>query len=107
VGAVSLISRPFEIDSAADLTRTFHYDDETDEITIETLQDVEALIEQNKYASNDDSGSWKGEWHMVAQVPMNLYSELVSKGITRDKKKFKEWINGRDQRFFRVKPGRV
>jgi len=38
---------------------------------------------------------------------MNIYMDLVSKGITRTEKDFKKWLNDPDNRFFRTRPGRV
>jgi hypothetical protein len=52
-------------------------------------------------------GSWKGDMHHVATIPMSIYAELVQKGITRDPARMKQWLNDRDNRVFRIKDGTV
>jgi hypothetical protein len=62
--------RLFSTDADQGITRTFHYDDETNQATIQTQQDVTAIIEENKqeYAQVDERARW-GEWSESRQHP--------------------------------------
>jgi hypothetical protein len=45
--------------------------------------------------------------HHVAQIPMALYYDLKSKGITEDPARMKAWLNDPENRYFRTRPGTV
>jgi hypothetical protein len=100
-------SRLFDDDPITGTRRIFHYDD--GRVTLETRQDVEDLVEYTKAVNNlhDERTPWKGDLHRVASIPMNVFMELQKKGIVDDEKAFKEWLNDRDYRVFRTRPGRV
>lgn len=57
----------------------FHYDDMSDEVTIETVEDVEPYIEAAKAMRNDDQvtkdGIKKGWWH-VAHIPDSIILKM-------------------------------
>lgn len=98
----------FDRDAALGMTQYFHYDDDKDEFTIETRQDVNPLVELNKQKFNaiDERARW-GELSQVASIPLNVYYDLKAKGIIDDKKKFRAWLNDPDNRAFRTRPGQV
>ena len=85
----------------------FHYHDENDSMTIETVTDVTDIVEGNKRDFNGSHGGWRGDMHKVASIPLTKYMELLQAGIVHDKKAFKKWLNDPDNRAFRTKPGRV
>jgi hypothetical protein len=85
-------------------------------IIIQTSQDVSAIIEQNKkeYNSFDERAKWSDELfgNKVASIPMTVIDDLNAKGIMRgfavvDEKRFKAWLNERDNRVFRTRTGVV
>ena len=98
----------FDRDAALGMTQYFHYDDDKDEFTIETRQDVSSLVELNKSKFNqiDEKARW-GELSQVASIPLNIYYDLKKKGILDDKKKLRAWLNDPDNRAFRTRPGQV
>ena len=98
----------FDRDAALGMTQYFHYDDDKDEFTIETRQDVSSLVELNKSKFNqiDEKARW-GELSQVASIPLNIYYDLKKKGILDDKKKLRAWLNDSDNRAFRTRPGQV
>lgn len=100
--------RLFDYDPVTGTTKWWHYDADRDEATIETVFNIEDVIEENKrqYASVDERAKW-GEWSKVASIPMPLYHRLKRDGVIDDEKKLKAWINDPDNRFFRTRPGRV
>jgi len=91
------------------ITRTWHFNPDTEETTIQTTQDVTAVIEANKrdFAAIDNKANWTGEWHHVASIPESLYYKLKAEGKIDDPVYMKKWLNDADNRFFRVRPGQV
>ena len=75
---------------------------------LETVQNVTPFIEAAKqqFNSTDERARW-GEWAHVATVPLSVMMHLKKSGIADDPKRFKHWLNDRDNRMFRVRPGKV
>jgi len=101
--------RIFSEDKDLGITRYWHYNNETDEATIQTQQDVTDIIEENKQEFHmvDERAGWKGEFHRVASIPMSIYSQLKAEGKLEDQEYMKRWLNSDENRFFRVRPGKV
>ena len=85
-------------------------------IIIETRQDISAILEQNKkeYNSYDERAKWSDHLfgNKVASIPLTVIDDLNAKGIMRgfavlDEKRFKAWLNERDNRVFRTRTGVV
>lgn len=85
-------------------------------IIIETRQDISDIIEHNKkeYNSFDERAKWSDELfgNKIASIPMTVIDDLNAKGIMRgfavlDEKRFKAWLNERDNRVFRTRTGVV
>ena len=85
-------------------------------IVIETRQDISDILEQNKkeYNSFDERARWSDELfgNKVASIPMTVIDDLNKQGIMRgfavlDEKRFKAWLNERDNRVFRTRTGVV
>jgi hypothetical protein len=85
-------------------------------IVIQTVQDITDIIEQNKkeYNSYDERSRWSDELfgNKIASIPMTVIDDLNKKGIMRgfavlDEKRFKAWLNERDNRVFRTRTGVV
>ena len=98
----------FDKDDALGITRIWHYDPDTDQATIETRQDVSAIIEENKneYAQIDERARW-GEWTKVASIPMSIYYQLKREGKLDDEAYMKRWLNDPDNKYFRTRSGEV
>lgn len=101
-------TRPLSLDPAT-LTRTLWHEDHDGIITVETEQDVEAVVEDAKIRYNlfDERSPWKGDMHKVASIPMPMLMDLQRQGIIDDPKRFAAWLNDRDNEAFRTRPGRV
>ena len=85
-------------------------------IIIETKQDISSILEQNQkeYNSFDERARWSDHLfgNKVASIPMTVIDDLNAKGIMRgfaiiDEKRFKAWLNERDNRVFRTRTGVV
>ena len=85
-------------------------------IVIQTRQDVSDIVEQNKkeYNSFDERAKWSDELfgNKIASIPFTVIDELNKQGVMRgfdviDEKRFKAWLNERDNRVFRTRTGVV
>lgn len=102
-------------DAAAGILEIFHYDDVTDEVTIETIQNCEAIADSNKAEYNyyDERTPFGTEsFHKVASIPMSLYMKWQRDGIIdyngeTDLKSLKKRLNDRDYLSFRTRPGTI
>ena len=102
------MKKHFDTNKELGITRTWHYDEDKDEATIQTQQDVTDVIEENKSEFNqiDERAKW-GEFNKVASIPLSLYYELKAMGKLDDKAYMKRWLNDPDNRHFRTRPGEV
>jgi hypothetical protein len=104
-------ARLFSHDPLTGITEYFTYDPETDGFTIETRQDVGAMLELAKQYHNDAPLRW-GEFTHVKYIPDVIMMELQKQGIVHgyrivDEPKFRAFLNERDTAAFRTRPGRV
>lgn len=78
---------------------------------IRTDTPVQSTLDANAAARNSAPSDWKGDWHRVASVPMQLlYDDNLglNKAIQQgDDKYLSRWLNDSDNRAWRVKEGRV
>lgn len=76
---------------------------------IESAQDIEPTLVENRIIRNrfDERSDWKGDFHKIASIPNVILFDLKRRNILDDDKKFKNWLNDRDNRMFRTRPGRV
>jgi hypothetical protein len=101
-------SKIFETNADLGITRTWHYDEETDKATIQTSQDVTAIIEENRSIYNQGEKHDKyGEWSRVASIPLSVYFKLKAEGKLEDEAYMKRWLNDPDNQYFRTRPGQV
>jgi hypothetical protein len=75
---------------------------------LETVQNVTPYLEAAKasYNSIDERARW-GEWAKVMTIPTSMYFHLKRTGIADDPIKMKRWMNDRDNRLLRTRPGIV
>lgn len=94
-------------------------DDGEDRITVETVQDVEPILDANKRAFNDAPRSYdKSGMTKVADIPATVieetcrikgipFREFVAAKTDRAQAAWRELLNAREFRAFRTRPGRV
>jgi len=70
---------------------------------------VEATMAENEAIRNEAGRAWKGDWHRVASIPLNVLhdSGLVEAQTQGDDKFVKRWMNDSDNRAWRTKDGTV
>ena len=93
---------------------TFHSSADETEFTINTYQDVEPILEENKRDLNDygsllNSGK-TGEGVRVASIPLNVWQQWMKETngeIQKDHNLMKKYLNDPDNKYFRTTPTRV
>ncbi|CCE94642.1 hypothetical protein ABIA24_003398 [Sinorhizobium fredii] len=70
---------------------------------------VDNLMSENQAIRNSAERAWKGDWHRVASIPLNVAhdSGLVQAHSEGDDRFVKRWINDSDNRAWRTKEGRL
>ena len=102
--------RVLDSDPATGITQWFHCDDVTGDFGLETQQDVTALIESTKGAFNPvgEREPWAGDLHRIASIPMSIYYELAKiSNNFKAQRAIRKWLNDKDNRVFRTRPGRI
>jgi hypothetical protein len=105
--------RLLDIDPLTGIKQYIDTDEMTGISTIRTEQDVTGILELNKVHQRQFSNG-KDKWGdgydhrtKVASIPMTIYMDLQKRGILRDPKAFKRWLNDPDNYAFRTRPGTV
>jgi hypothetical protein len=72
---------------------------------------VAQTIQENAEARNAASDGWKGDYHRIASIPLNLlYDDNLglNKAVQQgDDKYVSRWLNDGDNRAWRVKEGSI
>lgn len=77
-------------------------------VTMRTDTPVDATIEANKAQKNLAQSGWKGDYHHIASIPLNLlHDQLVTAHSQGDDKYVSRWLNDPDNAAWRTKSGRV
>lgn len=76
--------------------------------TYRTDYRVDPLIDQNAAQRNIAGKGFKGDWHQVASVPLNVYWDQLAEASRQGDDKFiSRWLNDSDNRAWRTKEGRI
>ena len=94
-------------DPVTNYIQWYHEDDEGN-IYLESAQDVESIIENNKTQFNqtDKHTRW-GEGQKVASIPLSIFYSPEFQAIRKDERKLAQWLNSPDNRAFRTREGTV
>jgi|TARA_R100001480_G_scaffold6793_3_gene14143 hypothetical protein len=108
------VSKKIPIENTGITKTILHSDDSEGKIHIETTQDVQPVLEENKIRRNlGEFHNKKKDWYHAASIPLVVVQQLVKKGImhphgaVKDKARFKKWVNDPDNRAFRIWQGNV
>ncbi len=108
------MSKKIPIENTGITKTILHSDDSEGKIHIETTQDVQPVLEENKIRRNlGEFHNKKKDWYHAASIPLVVVQQLVKKGImhphgaVKDKARFKKWVNDPDNRAFRIWQGNV
>jgi len=93
---------------------TFHSNADETEFTINTRQDVEPILEENKQAYNNYGDlltpGKAGEGVRVASIPLTVWTQWMKETngeIQRDHNLMKRYLNDPDNKYLRTTPTRV
>lgn len=76
--------------------------------TYRTDYAVDDTIEANRDMRNAASAGWKGDWHKIASIPLNVYYDRLAEASRQgDDKYIARWLNDADNRAWRTKSGNV
>ena len=96
------------------LTEWYHYDPHTGGFAIETVQDVEPILEANRRVWNGTEKHTRyGEMTRIASLPNVIVMELAKQqilsptGTILDDTKYRAWLNDPANRLFRTRAGKV
>lgn len=76
--------------------------------TYRTDYRADGIIEQNTAMRNALNSGWKGDWHKVASIPLNVFhDQLAEAGRQDDDRYIAKWLNDSDHSKFRTKEGNL
>lgn len=77
-------------------------------VTFRTDYPVEPTIDINTAQRNLAQDNWKGDYHHIASVPLNIYhDQLAAASQQGDDAFISKWLNDSDNRAWRTKNGTV
>lgn len=76
--------------------------------TARTDYPADALIDENTAFRNSLDAGWKGDYHRIASIPLNIFHEQLAEASKQDDNKFlSKWLNDSDNAAWRTKAGKV
>lgn len=76
--------------------------------TFRTDYEVDPTIEINKAQRNMAQAGWKGDYHHVASIPLNIYYDQLHEAARGgDDRYMSKWLNDSSNRAWRTKDGRI
>lgn len=76
--------------------------------TYRTDYEVQPTIDANTAHRNMVSDGWKGDYHKVASIPLNVYWDQLAEASRQDDQKYiSKWLNDSDHSAWRTKRGVV
>ena len=106
--------RPLTLTADPALQKVSRFHDLNDgRFAVETLYDVEDLVERNTAIRNSQPDGWKGREHFVASIPMPIYMALrmtwQALGLSRAERDaaLHRFLQDPDNAKFRTKAGRL
>lgn len=100
-------SRLLDFDPVSKVRRMFHPSDDGDSFIEEGTQDVSGRIAINKALQNEDRVKRFGNGRRMASIPIVVWEGLMRRGIDKDPKRLKKWLNDPDNDAFRTMKGRI
>lgn len=76
--------------------------------TFRTDYPVQATVDINAAQRNMARPGWKGDYHMIASVPLNVFHDQIAEASRQgDDRYVSRWLNDSDNRAWKTKEGRV
>ena len=91
-----------------------HFDDADNTFTLNTVQDAEPVVEENKRRMNQFGDKLslgkRTEFHHVASIPVTVWEDWMKQtngAIQKDSKLLARYLNDPDNKFLRVAPTNI
>ena len=108
------MSKRLVVDTAPWRRTDFHYDESDDKFTLNTVQDAQPIVDENKRMMNHYgdklSVGIRGEWHHAASIPINIWDQWMQDtngAIEKDSKLLAAYLNNPDYKYFKVAPTNI
>lgn len=76
--------------------------------TYRTDYPVDRIVKENRDFRNALDSGWKGDWHRVASIPLNVFHDQLAEASRQDDQKYlSKWLNDADNAAWRTKAGRI
>jgi len=76
--------------------------------TFRTEYRVDPTIDENTAFRNMAEPGWKGDWHRVASIPLNVFHDQLAEATRQDDQAYiSRFLNDSDNRAWRVKDGTI
>jgi len=98
------MKRLFDHDPATGIKKFWHVTDKG-EYVVETVQEMDQIVDANKRAYNSADDRWGEKLNRVASLPLSVYYRLKRERIADDPKRLAKWLNDGDNRVFRTRGG--
>tara|TARA_Y100001938_G_scaffold132090_1_gene190010 strand:- start:1432 stop:1776 length:345 start_codon:yes stop_codon:yes gene_type:complete len=103
--------------STSTIKTKMHIDESENKYHFEDVQDINPILEKNKFEANNDlykvRGMQDAKMYKVASIPLIVVQQLAQKGIMTnggrilDRDRFKKWMNSTEAKPFRIYQGNV
>ena len=91
-----------------------HFDDVDKTFTLNTVQDAQPVIDENKRRMNEFGDKLtpgkRGEWHHVAEIPVTVWEQWckeTNNEIQKDPKLLARYLNSPEFKYFKVAPTNI
>ena len=75
---------------------------------VRTDYEVTDTIEANRTMRNSLDKGFKGDWHKVASIPLNVYYDKLHQAVNQDDMAYvSRFLNDSDNRAWRTKEGKI
>ena len=76
--------------------------------TYRTDYPVDPTIDENAAVRNMAAPGWKGDYHRIASIPLNIFHDQLAEASRQDDDKYiSKFLNDSDNAAWRTKEGRV
>lgn len=106
--------KPLTISADPALQKVVQFHDLNDgRFAVDTVFDVEPIVDENTAVRNAQPDGWKGREHLVASIPMPIWQALrmtwkaLGLSTADQQAALKRWLNDPDNAKFRTKRGRL
>ena len=99
--------RLLDFDPVTRIAQWFWYDEDKDQFTIRTVQEVEDILAENRQLEAESNGVRFGDGKKIASIPLCELDRIMPAVVNKDEDYIKKFLNDPDNRKFRTFRGKV